>query len=120
MGYITKAEKEKLELKAQKLKAEKLKAREEKRKEGRKAKSKKKHVSTPINEMYPVRVKDLKSAKRLLTRLIRGLQVGTITGRNAKDLCYLLTVFITLHKEQDYEERLIAIENKLQINRQAA
>ena len=44
----------------------------------------------------PIRVKKNTDAKRLLSRLIYQLQKGEITGQDAKDLCYLLSTFITL------------------------
>lgn len=57
-----------------------------------------------------VRVRTLKDAKRLLSRLITQLQAGTIEGKNAKDLTYVLSVFVQVVKDSDIEERLTKLE----------
>ena len=61
----------------------------------------------------PVRVNTLRSAKRLLSRLITQLQAGTIEGREAKDMCYLLSTFIVLVRDFDLEERVKKIEETM-------
>ena len=61
----------------------------------------------------PVKVTNVKQAKKLLSKLIYGLQTGEIEGRKAKDLTYLLSVFITIIKETEFEKRLNELESKL-------
>ena len=46
-------------------------------------------------------------------KLIYGLQTGEIDSRKAKDLTYLLSVFITVVKETEFDERLKELEKKL-------
>ena len=63
----------------------------------------------------PVRVSKLKDAKRLLSRLIYEFQLGTLSGRDAKDLTYLISQFISACKEIEIDERLKLIEQKVGI-----
>jgi len=58
-------------------------------------------------------VKTPKQAKRLLSALILSFQKGEVNSRFAKDLCYLLSVFLTVYKESDFEIRLKALEGKV-------
>ena len=75
-----------------------------------------KEVTTPPPVLErPVRVNNVKQAKKLLSKLIYGLQTGEIDSRKAKDLTYLLSVFITVVKETEFDERLKALESKLSI-----
>lgn len=60
----------------------------------------------------PIRISRIKDAKRLLSRLIFEFQKGTINGRDAKDLTYLLISYVTICKAIDFEERLIKLEEK--------
>ena len=59
----------------------------------------------------PIRVNNLKSAKRLLSRLIYELQSGAITSQLAKDLTYLLNVYVTTFKTYENEVRLTELED---------
>lgn len=61
----------------------------------------------------PIRVTNLRAAKRLLSRLIYQLQSGEIQGTTAKDLTYLLSVFVNIFKQMELEERLNLLEQKL-------
>ena len=63
-----------------------------------------------IGEHPPIRVNNLKSAKRLLSRLIYELQSGAITSQLAKDLTYLLNVYVTTFKTYENELRLTELE----------
>jgi hypothetical protein len=63
--------------------------------------------------MRPIRVNDLKSAKRLLSKLILELQTGTIESPKAKDLCYLATSFVNIYKIVDVETRITELETRL-------
>ena len=58
----------------------------------------------------PVKVRKLKDAKRLLSRLIVQLQAGTIAGQDAKDLCYLLSTFVQIVRDADLEQRIEKLE----------
>lgn len=53
-----------------------------------------------------IRVKDSRSAKRLLSRLIVQIQRGEIFNETAKDLTYLLNSFIALMKFSDEEREI--------------
>ena len=64
----------------------------------------------------PVRVNNVKQAKKLLSKLIYGLQTGEIEGRKAKDLTYLLSVFISIVRETETEERITELERKAGIS----
>ena len=61
----------------------------------------------------PIRVKNLRDAKKLISRLLVAFQREEIDGRNAKDLAYLLTVFIQIVKDGELEERLTKLENNI-------
>lgn len=61
----------------------------------------------------PVKIRGVKDAKRLLSRLIYELQQGIVSGRDAKDLCYLLNSYVQITKETEFEERLKALEEKM-------
>ena len=69
-------------------------------------------VSAPLPPMpgRPVRVTKLKDAQRLLSRLITEFQLGNVESRWAKDLCYLVSTFVQVAKESDFEERLRQLE----------
>jgi len=66
--------------------------------------------------LRPIRVNNVKQARKLLSRLIYGLQKGEISGRTAKDLCYLLSVFISIVRETETEERITELERKAGIS----
>jgi hypothetical protein len=72
--------------------------------------SRRKDIAAPSP---PVRVRDLKGAKRLLSRLIWDLQRGAIKGQQAKDLCYLLSTFIMLVRDFELEQKLIRLEKRI-------
>lgn len=76
------------------------------------ASEQKRDAPPPVLER-PVKVNNVKQAKKLLSKLIYGLQTGEIEGRKAKDLTYLLSVFITIVKETEFDERLKELEKKL-------
>ena len=61
----------------------------------------------------PIRVKNLKDAKKLISRLLVAFQREEIDGRNAKDLAYLLSVFIQICKDVELEDRLTKLENNI-------
>ena len=59
-----------------------------------------------------IRVSSIKDARRLLSRLISQLQQGTVLSRDAKDLTYLLSIYVQITRESDLEERLEALEKQ--------
>jgi hypothetical protein len=61
----------------------------------------------------PVFVTNFRTAKRLLSRLILGFQKGEISGRDSKDLCYLVASFVQIAKDTEIEERLSKLEGKV-------
>ena len=69
--------------------------------------------STPSAlERKPIVVRDARSAKRLLGRLIVAMQKREILRSEAKDLCYLLSVFVQIHRDSDLEERIVKLERE--------
>lgn len=69
--------------------------------------------STPSAlERKPIVVRDARSAKRLLGRLIVAMQKREVLGSEAKDLCYLLSVFVQIHRDSDLEERIVKLERE--------
>lgn len=63
----------------------------------------------------PVVVKDIDSARRLLSRLILSFQKRTVAAREAKDLTYLLISFVAIVKDSDIEKRIKMIEERMGI-----
>ena len=61
----------------------------------------------------PVKIRQLKDAKRLLSKLITEFQKGTIKSREAKDLCYLIVSYVNIAKDIDLEERIKSLEENL-------
>lgn len=59
-----------------------------------------------------IRVTNSKSARRLLSRLIVGLQRGEVFNEDAKDLTYLLNSFIALMKYSAEENEISDVINK--------
>jgi len=59
------------------------------------------------------KVTNVKEARRLLSKIIECFCKGTLDNKDAKDLCYILSVFITVIKETEFDERLQALEEKL-------
>ncbi len=57
-----------------------------------------------------VRIRDIRSCKRLLGRLIVQLQKGEIGETTAKTLCFLLTSYAQIASASDFEERLAKLE----------
>jgi len=63
----------------------------------------------------PIKVNNLKSARRLLSRLIYQLQTGEVKNQTAKDLTYLLISYVNVFKAYEFEQRLEKLESKLSI-----
>jgi hypothetical protein len=63
----------------------------------------------------PIKVTNLKNAKRLLSKLIYELQAGTIDNQTAKDLTYLLVSFVNVFKPYEMEKRVSEIERMVSL-----
>lgn len=68
---------------------------------------------TPLLPMKPIQVVNARSARRLFSRLILSFQKGELVGKDAKDLCYLLTSFLQACEMVSVEERLQKLEDKI-------
>ena len=68
-----------------------------------------------VNSYTPIKVTNLKNAKRLLSKLIYELQAGTIDNQTAKDLTYLLVSFVNVFKQYEMERRISELEERLSI-----
>jgi predicted nucleotidyltransferase len=60
-----------------------------------------------------MRVKNLKDAKRLMSRLLVAFQRGDTDNRDAKDLAYLLSVYVQIVKDSEIEERIAMLEERI-------
>ncbi|NLT52753.1 MAG: hypothetical protein GXX85_17755 [Ignavibacteria bacterium] len=58
----------------------------------------------------PIKLTSVKHAKRLLSRMVYQMQTGEISGQFAKDLAYLLTVYIQLFNQAEMQERIEKLE----------
>lgn len=58
----------------------------------------------------PIKVLSAKHAKRLLSRLIYQLQTKEVTGQDAKDIAYLLSIYIQIFNQMELEERIKKLE----------
>jgi|GEM_PF-2447458 hypothetical protein len=61
-------------------------------------------------------IRNVKTAKRLLSRLIAAFCRGEIVGQDAKTLAFLLSTYCQITKDHEIEERIDAIEKKLEHN----
>jgi len=61
----------------------------------------------------PVIVNNLKSCKRLYTRILTEIQLGTIQNDKAKLLIYGLSNFVSMSKDLDFDLRLSELESKI-------
>jgi len=70
-----------------------------------------------LNQRYtpsaPIKVTNLKTAKRLLSRLIYDLQPGAVDNQTAKDLTYLLTSYVNIFKTMELQERIEQLEKNI-------
>ena len=63
----------------------------------------------------PIRVRNLRDAKKLLSRLLVSFQRGEVEGREAKDLAYLLSVFVQVVKDAELEKRIDRLEERASV-----
>lgn len=68
--------------------------------------------SIPLLDLK-IKVTNLKSAKRLMSKLISGFISGKIINQNAKDLAYLVSTFVAIVKDAEIEERIKMLEEKI-------
>ena len=68
---------------------------------------------TPPLLVKPIRVNTIKQAKKLLSRLIWQLQTEEIKSQKAKDITYLLSVFLTVIRDSELEERIKTLEERI-------
>jgi hypothetical protein len=59
----------------------------------------------------PIRISKVRDARRLLGKLILEFQKGNIANQDAKDLCYLVTSYVNVAVQSDFEERLQQLED---------
>jgi len=59
-----------------------------------------------------IKVNNLKSAKRLLSKLISRFISGEIKNQDAKDLAYLVSVYVSVVKDAEIEQRIKSLEEK--------
>jgi len=64
----------------------------------------------PLMNLRPVVIKNIKDARRLLSRLITGLQKQTVSGQTAKDIVYVCQAYVQTAKLTDIEERMDRLE----------
>lgn len=71
-----------------------------------------------VNEGYspiiekPVRIRAVKDAKRLLSKLIYEFQIGRLSSQPAKDLTYMLINYVNICTQVEFEERLQKLESE--------
>lgn len=68
--------------------------------------------------LKPGRLTNLRDAKRMCSRLIRGFIKGEVSGSDAKTLSYLLSTYVTIAQGSDIEARLDELENKIDGDRE--
>ena len=74
-------------------------------------KNKVSNSTTPLLDK-PIRIRKIKDAKRLLSKLIYELQTGKIQSQQAKDLTYLLISFVNITTATEFESRLKSLEDQ--------
>jgi chemotaxis regulatin CheY-phosphate phosphatase CheZ len=57
--------------------------------------------------------KNIKDAKRILSKLISAFIKGEIEDQRAKTLCYLLNSFVMIVRDNDFETRLQLLESNM-------
>jgi hypothetical protein len=70
------------------------------------------NVDTPggTKTNRPVRVRDVKTAKRCLGNIIMQVQKGEVLNETARLLTYCLSVYVSICKDGEFEARLLALE----------
>lgn len=69
----------------------------------------------------PIKIRKVDDARKLLARAILAFQKGQLDNRDAKDLCYLLSQYVSIATQIttqiEIEDRLRAIEEKLEVRK---
>ena len=68
----------------------------------------------PLLPGKPVDVRTAQQARRLMGKLIREFQKGVISGKDAKNLSYLVVVYLTACRQDEIEQRVKLLEKKLE------
>lgn len=56
--------------------------------------------------------RNIKDAKRILSKLISAFIKGEFEDNKARTLCYLLTQYVTITRDSDFEKRLEILEER--------
>lgn len=75
--------------------------------------NKPKRATTPKKKPRIIVVKDVNSAKKLLSRVLSQVQRGEITESKAKTTTYIVTQLVSIINNFEYETKLKEIENLL-------
>jgi hypothetical protein len=69
---------------------------------------------TPIAGLpdKPISINDAKGAKKILGRLIKRFQEGSVDSTFAKTLCYLLQSYVNINNSETLEQRVKMLEQK--------
>lgn len=70
------------------------------------------NIPLPLN-IRVTNLTNLKSAKRLMSKLISSFISGKISNQNAKDLAYLVSTYVSIAKDSEIEGRIKMLEEKL-------
>ena len=57
-------------------------------------------------------IRNVKDAKKMLSKLIHAFQMGKVMSDQAKTLCYLIISYVQIIRDADFEERLIKLEQQ--------
>ncbi|MDR3596494.1 hypothetical protein [Clostridium sp.] len=84
-----------------------------------KTKPDQRHKNKEITKTSPLVIsgitapKNIKEAKRILSKLISAFIKGDIEDQKAKTLCYLLNSFVMIIRDNDFENRLQLLETNM-------
>ncbi|MBN1578788.1 MAG: hypothetical protein JW913_19660 [Chitinispirillaceae bacterium] len=74
----------------------------------------KKMLTKGISPLFAKKpIQNINDARKMLSKLIHGFQMGTIESTDAKTLCYLLISYCQLVRDTDFEDRIKALETKV-------
>lgn len=65
-----------------------------------------------LTNMPAIKVSDLNSCRRLFTRMITLIQKEEIGDKQARLLTYVLSAFVNVFKEAEFEERIKKLEER--------
>jgi hypothetical protein len=74
------------------------------------------NTDTPTPAKRPIKVRDVRTAKRLLSNIILQVQKNEILSETARLLVYCLSTYVSICKDSDFETRLVTIEGSLKKN----